>query len=99
NWTGSTASITFPSGQGTNSVTGTFDNSFTTGTLGVNAYNGCGTSAVRSLAIISTPGLPSAITGNTFGLCAAHGVPYSVTTVTGVSYSWTVPTGATIASG
>jgi len=90
---------TITSGQGTNSVTVSFDISLTaSGRLSVTAQNACGTSAPRNLTIsLNTPvAAPGTITGPIDGLCGATNVPYSVPIVAGVTYDWTLPVGATV---
>jgi hypothetical protein len=90
---------TITSGAGTNAITVSFSGSFTTGNVTVAGVNGCGTGSARSLAVKSTPGQPSAITGST-SVCINSNQTYSTSTVQGAtSYVWTVPGGAVINSG
>jgi hypothetical protein len=95
-WT-APAGTTIVSGQGTTSVTLSISGSFTLGVLQVVANNGCGSSAVRSLTLNSTPSTPTSITGST-APCGTE--TYTCTTVAqAVSYTWTVPAGMVIVSG
>lgn len=77
---------------------------FKTDTVSVTAANGCGTSAVRKLAVKKLlPTKPGTITGPT-NVCPLLGkntlVRYSIVAVANADYySWTVPAGATIDSG
>lgn len=98
-WSFNTTTASITSGQGTNAVTAAFQPAFATGILSVNASNGCGTSANRTLTINAKPATPSSITGvATF--CPTQTNSYSTIPVTGAtSYTWTAPTGSVIAAG
>lgn len=98
NWT-APANASIASGQGTNSVVVDFTSLFVSGTLSVNANNGCGASTARTLSILSKPATPGKITGVAVKVCANTTGAYSVTNVSGVTYNWTAPANATIASG
>jgi hypothetical protein len=98
NWTAPN-NATISSGQGTNTVVVDFSASFTTGSLSVTANNGCGTSAARTLSILSVPATPGTITGAISAVCAGTSGTYSVTNVTGVTYNWIAPNNASISSG
>ncbi len=100
NWTVPTG-VVINSGQGTNSINVTYNNSFTTtGVISVVKVNSCGSSAPRNLTVNrNNPSIPSAISGLSFGLCGGRNIVYSVQSVAGVTYNWTVPGLAHIVSG
>ncbi len=88
--------MTITNGQGTNSINVSIHSTFSGGTLSVIASNGCGNGLPRTRTLsLNTPGTPSAISGNGFGVCSSI-QPYSATAVAGMSYSWVLPSGATI---
>lgn len=93
---------TIVSGQGTTSVTVTYNAGFTAnGTVSVVSNNGCGSSNARFYYVLrNVPAIPGVVTGQNAGLCQLSGVPYSVASVPGTSYTWSfsVPN-AVIASG
>ena len=101
------AGVNLVGGAGTNSITVTFDNSFATSAITVNALNSCGTSNTRSITVTrSLPSTPAPITGST-NVCLfmptssnPSGVEatYSVPRVGVNTYNWTVPAEATITS-
>jgi hypothetical protein len=96
-WTVNVAGATL-TGQGTNSIAVSFP-SFTSGSVTVQAVNGCGTSAVRSVTVLAAPGTPGPISGLT-NVCTGSTQQYSVSTVANTqSYNWTVTFGGTIISG
>lgn len=100
-WTPPAGSIIL-SGQGSVSVTVSYTAAFTASdTLRVHSNNACGSSADRVLKITrNNPGTPSAITGDTYGLCNLAAVPYAVTNVSGMMYNWSFNVApATIATG
>jgi hypothetical protein len=84
------------SGQGTNQVTVSFNNSvFVQGNLSVVAVSSCGTSAVRNLSVaVSRATLlgPELINGLTTAT-------YSVPSGSGTAYSWTLPSWMTVVGG
>lgn len=84
-WTGSSTS---------NSITIT--PSTASGTVYVEAINGCGPSPAQSMFVTvnTIPAQPSAITGSAF-VCSGSSQTYSVTNVPGVTYAWTFPSGWT----
>jgi hypothetical protein len=85
--TGATGSST------TNSITVTYTNTFTTGTISVAGVNNCGVGNARSVTVKGAPGLPGVISGPT-PICALSTNTYSIAVVQGAtSYDWTVPTG------
>lgn len=90
------------SGQGTTSVTVTYNAGFTAnGTVSVVSNNACGSSSARYYYVLrNVPAIPGVVTGQNAGLCQLSGVPYSVASVSGTTYTWSfsVPN-ATIASG
>ena len=69
--------------------------------VSVTDTNGCtGSTSATTTAQGSIPVTPSAISGNTGGVCNSTGNVYSISAVPNASYYvWTVPTGATITSG
>jgi hypothetical protein len=84
-------------GQGTNSISFTFPNGFTTGSISVQATNGCGTSGVRTLSIAKlNPATPSVIDVIQTAVCPNRVFTYSLsgTPANSTSVQWTVPTGA-----
>ncbi|RYZ53478.1 MAG: hypothetical protein EOP49_07255, partial [Sphingobacteriales bacterium] len=101
------AGVTIVGASNTNSITVTFDNSFATSAITVNALNSCGTSNTRSITVTRTlPSTPAQITGST-NVCLymptssnPSGVEatYSVPRVGVNTYNWTVPAEATITS-
>ena len=72
---------------------------FVSGNVSVYATNGCGTSAIASLAITSAPATPGAISGPV-SVCRRATKNYSINPITGASsYTWAVTGGAAIKSG
>lgn len=100
NWT-APANAVVTSGQGTNTVQISFNNSFTSGTMSVNAGNCIGVSGNRSKKVQGKASMPGAITGVTNNLCGATGVTYSIapSTTGATSYNWTVPASGSITNG
>lgn len=91
--------------QNENEITVTYDGSFTTGVIKVNASNHCYSSSDRILTVTKKiPATPGVITGPT-NVCpyigVREGVVYSIPgpIAAAASYQWTVPAGATIISG
>jgi len=100
NWSFSVANATIATGQGTNSVTADFLAGYVTGNIRVSASNACGTSALRSVTVKTTPAVPTSMTGSTTACANQFGVPYSISPIaTATSYTWTVPSGAKINDG
>ncbi|MFM7104895.1 MAG: T9SS type A sorting domain-containing protein, partial [Flavobacteriales bacterium] len=96
NWT-APANTTITAGQGTNSITLSIGNSFTTGTLSVVATSSCGQSATRTASLSKNPPALSLISGQTSNLCGGGQFTYSVSAVTGAtSYNWIVPSGCSV---
>jgi len=88
---------TIVSGQGTTSITVNFG-SFSNGSVTVQAVNGCGSSAVRSLTIKGSPAQPGPISGSK-NVCANTQEAYSVATVAGAtSYTWVSTAAGTVLS-
>ena len=92
------ASIT--AGAGTNAITVSFGNGFSSGNITVKASNNCGTSSTRSATIRSVPLTPGVISGPTKNLCGLT-VTYSIAASTSgaTAHTWTVPSSATLLSG
>jgi hypothetical protein len=89
------------SGQGTNIIQVSVNNTYTGGDLTVEARNSCGSGPVRiknlGLALALTP---DPISGPSTGVCGAAGVVYSTAgSANATSYLWTVPAGVTIKAG
>jgi len=80
----------------TNSVTVDFNNSATSGTLGVTATNGCGTSIARTMNVMVNPRPTPLLTGTT-AVCAG-GIEIYSSDAGNSGYTWSV-TGGTISSG
>lgn len=100
NWVFNAGGATITSGQGTNSVLASFTPNYITGSIQVSASNNCGTSALRSLVVKSTPATAAVINGATSVCANQTGVPYSITPVAGAtSYTWEGPAGARISDG
>jgi hypothetical protein len=78
-----------------------YNNSFSGGSITVNAENGCGTGPDRSKTVSrNILKAPANINGLANGVCGSSGVGYTCANVTGATnYLWTVPAGATITSG
>ncbi|MBL7922723.1 MAG: hypothetical protein JNL88_00850 [Bacteroidia bacterium] len=88
---------TLISGQGTTSITADFGN-LTSGTVTVQAVNGCGSSLIRTLTLVGAPARPGTISGPS--ACAGTSQVYSVATVAQASsYNWVVTAGGSISSG
>lgn len=99
-WTPPTGG-TIVSGQGTASVSVTYNSTFTVSdTIHVSAVNGCGPGAERTRVIQrNNPARPSVITGPSDGVCNSS-VVYSVNPMNGVSFNWWFDAaGTTILSG
>lgn len=100
NWT-VPAGATINSGQGTNTISVTYNAGFTTnGVISVVKVNSCGQSVARTLNITrNVASKPGALTGTFTGLCGETNLVYSVPAKSGVTYNWTTPAGTTIISG
>lgn len=97
-YTWSTTTGTIVSGQGSTSIVVDYG-SFTSGTISVQASNGCGSSLVRTLTVVGAPGTPGVITGSS-SVCQGAVTPYGVATVDGAdSYNWAVTAGGFVSAG
>lgn len=93
------AGATITGGQGSTSIVVDYSGSFTSGAITVNAVNGCGGGATRSITVKATPGQPGTIAGLN-PQCTGATATYEVAAMPGVStYTWTVPAGFAIQSG
>ncbi|WP_193702249.1 hypothetical protein [Flavobacterium haoranii] len=95
-WTVPTGA-TIESGQGTNSITISYDLvSFESGNITVQAVNSsCGSGPIRSLTVSAVTG---AISGPT-NLCGLTSVSYSVPSDIGTDFVWTLPEGMSVSNG
>ncbi|MFM2048673.1 MAG: hypothetical protein RI955_1221 [Bacteroidota bacterium] len=90
------------SGQGTNAITATFDNTFVVGVISVSANGTCLSSLSKVYKVYVKPAaLPTTvITGNASPCASGATEGYKVTSVLGAtSYNWVAPAGATILNG
>jgi hypothetical protein len=89
------------SGQGTTSITVTFPNPFSSGTVTVKSGTPCFSSTARSITVYAAPVSPASITGASVGVCAGSSQTYTcpASTTGATFYTWTVPAGATLNSG
>lgn len=103
-WTIGGTGMAMVSGQGTNSIDVTYDQTFTRGAIKVTANSNCGKRAPRSVNIYRTlPGRPGGITGET-NICSYVGtntvLTYSIAPVNfATSYTWVLPQGMNLVSG
>ncbi|MBL0327897.1 MAG: T9SS type A sorting domain-containing protein [Bacteroidetes bacterium] len=95
--------VTLLSGQGTTSVSLSFDPSFVSGTVTVCAVGTCINSNPASIALTNAAALPASISGDgsictqiTNGTDVVYSTPF---VSSALSYIWTIPSGATIVSG
>ncbi|HCF62868.1 MAG TPA: hypothetical protein DEU93_00790, partial [Chitinophagaceae bacterium] len=100
NWTlpvGATSII----GQGTHLISFIYPVGYTGGSISVEAINGCGISAARTLNVsVLSPGAPSAIDVTPISNCPVRIYQYGVATSGNTSsIQWQVPAGATLLSG
>ncbi|MBK7683033.1 MAG: T9SS type A sorting domain-containing protein [Bacteroidetes bacterium] len=99
NWT-VPSGATLLSGQGTNAVSISYSNSFTSGNIVITGTNSCGSSTTASKTITGKPAIPSTITGPTSACFNGQNINYSCSNSTGAtSYTWTIPAGASLVSG
>lgn len=105
-WTAPAGAVIQPHTPGANDTTISviYNTGFSSGSITVQALNGCGSGNVRSLAITApVPSTPSPISGptNVCSYIAPTGteVTYTVTNIAGMSYNWILPSGAIGASG
>jgi hypothetical protein len=97
------AGATIVGGQGTTSITVSYNASFQGGFIIVAASNACGQSpsiTPRKLFVQSLAGVPGAITGQVLGVCGPTTKTYSIAPVSSaLSYTWSAPAGASVTSG
>ncbi|MFN0189473.1 MAG: T9SS type A sorting domain-containing protein [Bacteroidia bacterium] len=94
------AGATLVSGQGTNAVSVSYNNSFSSGNIVVTGTNSCGNSTSASKTINGKPAIPTTITGPTSACYNGQNINYSCSNSTGAtSYTWTIPAGASLVSG
>ena len=103
NWT-VPANATILSGQGTTSISVSFNSSYTTGNIAVQSVVLCGSSTFKTLAVTKvispTPGTISGTTNVCTNISTSTPASYSIAAVIGAdSYNWTVPANATLLSG
>ncbi len=90
---------TIASGQGTNAISVDVAALIGSGSITVQAVNGCGTSLTRTLTIIGAPARPEPIAGST-SVCDNTTEAYGVATVAGAaSYTWVVTPNGSVSSG
>ena len=95
-----TAGAVISGGQGTNSVSVTFNSTFGNGNISVTASSSCGTPVIATKVINGKPLTPTAITGQATICYNLQNASYNCSAVSGAStYTWTVPPGVTIVSG
>jgi len=100
NWTINVTTANITTGQGTNTITADFNAGYVTGSLKVSASNACGTSALRSLTVKTTPATPASITGATSVCVNQQNVSYSISVIPFVTnYTWVGPSGSHISDG
>ena len=95
------AGMTIVSGQGTNTITVSFSNTFVTSNLKVRATNDCGTSAYKFFQVKRlAPATPATLTSATGKACPGDAIVFTAATMPGAtSYNWTAPAGATVTAG
>ncbi len=101
NWTVPANAINL-SGQGTNTISFTYPQGFTSGVISVTASNGCGTSGTRSLSVTTlTPSTPGAIDVVNIASCPNRIYSYSISNypANASSLVWTIPAGAILVGG
>lgn len=94
------AGVSVLSGQGTTTINVAINNSFSSDSIRVLAYNNCTSSASKAKFIKGMP-VPPAVISGAVNVCAGQmGLVYSISPVYGAtSYSWTKPAGAAITNG
>ena len=98
NWT-LPAGFNFISGQGTTVISVSIPIGFVSGNVSVSAANGCGSSSLRSITVVSGTATPGAIIGQISNLCGGGIFNYSIPPVIGaLSYNWSIPAGCSIIS-
>lgn len=93
--------VVITNGQGTNSITVNFTNTFIQGTITVLVSNVCASAvATSSLDLQGATPMPGPIAGAAIGDCRQESQVYSIAAVSGAaSYTWTVPSRVTILEG
>ncbi|MBK9402036.1 MAG: T9SS type A sorting domain-containing protein [Bacteroidetes bacterium] len=90
---------TIMGGQGTTSITVDVATLIGSGSITVQAVNGCGTSLIRTLTISGAPARAGVITGAT-SVCDNTNEAYSVATVPGAAlYTWAVTANGSVSTG
>ena len=91
---------TLVSGQGTVSISVSFNGAFSSGSISVIATNGCGNSGSSATTVAGVPAQPGSISGPASVCHNQNNVNYSIVPVAGAtSYTWTVPPGTLIKNG
>ena len=90
---------TLLSGQGSNSISVSFSNTFLNGAINVYATNACGSSAIKSKNVFGKPAKPTNLSGPSSLCIGTQGTFTCSSAVGATSYLWTVPSGVTIVSG
>jgi hypothetical protein len=101
-WSYTGNGATFPSGQGTTTVTVDYGCTATSGNISVTASNACiGPSTASNLAVtVNALATPGAISGLISVPQGSTGINYTIVAVPGAtSYNWIVPVGATVVYG
>ena len=93
------ANVTITAGQGTNSITTTWNATAASGNVGVTLSNSCGTASNTYAVTLGTAPSSTTIAGTSNVCPNATGVVYSVVAQSGVTYLWTVPANVTITAG
>ncbi len=93
--------MTIVSGQGTNSITVSFESAFVTSNLKVRAVNGCGSSAYKFFQVKRlAPATPASLTSTKAKACPGDVITFTSATMPGAtSYNWTAPAGASVTAG
>ncbi len=91
------AGTTIISGQGTNTLTISFDNTFSSGNLYIQNQTGCGLGASRSIKINSSPATAPRYISGPRDLCNMTTATFTADVVANAtSYSWILPAGLTL---
>jgi hypothetical protein len=85
------ANVAITGGQGTNSITTTWNANAVSGNVGVTLSNSCGNSSISFAVTVGTAPATTTITGSTL-ICG-------VQSQSGATYTWTVPANVSITSG
>lgn len=96
-WTINGGTIT--GGQGTTTITADVAALIGSGSVTVQAVNGCGTGAIRTLTLVGAPARAGVISGNV-SVCDSTTEAYGVSTVAGAAaYTWTVTANGAVSGG